>query len=189
MKGLVFISFLEFLELRLGIPALEDLLAQAPLATGGAFTAVGSYPDEEFGVLLGAGCAALGTEAPETLEEFGIYLFRRLAWEHEDLVGGYCGVLELLRRLDEHIHASVKAIHPDAEVPEFEVLREEGASIVLEYRSPRALEPLARGLLRGCFEHFNEPHTVCSEPHPSDPHRFTFFIDPVNAAADGSASA
>jgi hypothetical protein len=74
-------------------------------------------------------------------------------------------------------------------VPEFEVLREEGASIVLEYRSPRALEPLARGLLRGCFEHFNEPHTVCSEPHPSDPHRFTFFIDPVNAAADGSASA
>lgn len=181
MKGLVFISFIEFLELRLGVPALEQLLASTELASGGAYTSVGSYEDAEFGVLLGAGCGALGEEAGEVLEEFGVYLFRRLAWEHEDLVGDYTGVIELLRRLDEHIHPAVKAIHPDAEVPEFEVIREEGASIVLEYRSARSLPTLARGLLRGCFEHFGEPHVVRTEADPSDPHRFTFFIDPAPA--------
>ena len=181
MKGLVFISFIEFLELRLGVPALEQLLASTELASGGAYTSVGSYADEEFGALLGAGCGVLGEQPAEVLEEFGVYLFRRLAWEHEDLVGDYTGVIELLRRLDEHIHPAVKAIHPDAEVPEFEVIREEGASIVLEYRSARSLPTLARGLLRGCFEHFGEPHVVRTEADPSDPHRFTFFIDPAPA--------
>ena len=49
MKGLVFISFIEFLELRLGVPALEQLLASTELASGGAYTSVGSYEDAEFG--------------------------------------------------------------------------------------------------------------------------------------------
>ena len=54
----------------------------------------------------------------------------------------------------------VRKLYPDAELPRLFVETREAERLVLRYESPRSLEDLAEGLLRGCAHHFADPMRI-----------------------------
>jgi hypothetical protein len=67
-----------------------------------------------------------------------------------------CGIddaLDFLERVDKVIHVEVLKLYPDAMLPRFDTTRD-GHRLQMIYRSPRGMEDLAEGLIKGCLGHF-----------------------------------
>ena len=77
----------------------------------------------------------------------------------------------------------VNPLGSDAELPSFDHEEQDDGSMVLIYRSRRALADLAEGLLQGCIAHFNEPMQIKRNDLPSDDGahtRFTLSRPPID---------
>lgn len=169
MKGVVFTEFLDMVEQQHSLAMVEGVIERARPASGGAYTAVGSYPHGEMVALVQALSAATGTPVAELLRAFGRHLFHRFAATHSGLVPASGGALEFLARIESVIHREVLRLYPDAQLPRFEVEHREPDRLVLVYRSARHMEVLAEGLIAGCAEHHGEDLTVQREPVAGDP--------------------
>jgi hypothetical protein len=77
--------------------------------------------------------------------------------------------------LDGHIHVEVRKLYSDAELPSFDHEEQDDGSMVLIYRSRRALADFAEGLLQSCIAHFNEPMQINRKDMPSDDGAHTRF--------------
>lgn len=58
MKGVVFTEFLDFVSGALGSDVADDIINDADVPNGGAYTAVGTYPYTEMQALVTAPCRA-----------------------------------------------------------------------------------------------------------------------------------
>lgn len=160
MLGMVFTEFLEMIEERFS-PALADRLIEASgSANGGAYTAVGHYPHEEIVRMVLALSAETGAPVPDLLSAFGEHLFARLAHAYPSLLEAHPHLFDLLAGLDGCIHPEVLKLYPNAQLPHFEVLARDADHLLLRYDSPRRMEGLAAGLIRGAAVHFGEPVSV-----------------------------
>ena len=148
MKGLIFAEFVEFAETRLGVSL-----------PGAAYRADRNYPSSDLMTLVeGAGRAA-NQPSGAILVAFGRYLFTRFAALYPVFFVDTGSALELLARINTHVHDEVRKLYPDAEFPAFDVERAAG-QLTLVYRSRRPLADLAEGLIQGCVAHFGEPIAV-----------------------------
>ena len=77
MKGVVFTEFLDMVEQRFSPDMVDDIIEDANLPSGGAYTAVGTYPHDEMVALVVALSARSGAAVPDLLRAFGEYLFGR----------------------------------------------------------------------------------------------------------------
>ena len=64
---------------------------------------------------------------------------------------------------EDIIHAEVRKLYPDAELPSFIVEYHDADRLVLLYQSPRHFEDLAEGLMHGCVAHFKEPIRIIQD--------------------------
>ena len=163
MKGIVFTEFIEFAEQRFGVGTAERAVASAHLASGGAYTAVGTYDHRELVAIVVEISRSTNSPIPGLLEAFGMYLFDRFAVLYPNLFEGNDGTFEFLRRVDGYIHVEVMKLYPDAELPRFEVATNGSGELVLVYKSARAFGDLARGLMLGCAHHFGERISISTE--------------------------
>lgn len=167
MKGSVFVEFLDHLEQQLGFESADAIVTASGVSSGGAYTAVGTYPFAEMQALVGAAHAHTGVPVSTLLRDFGYVLFGRLAASHSHLIRDRMGPLDLLAHIQHHIHVEVRKLYPDAELPHFDQRR--GASTLeLIYRSPRGLADLCEGLIRGCFDHFGTAYELVREDLSAD---------------------
>jgi len=156
MKGIVFTEFLEFVEREFGDDTADEILEGAELASGGAYTAVGTYDPVEL-VRLVAGLAAVqDAQVSSLLRAFGRALLGRFTLSHPQFFEQAPDAFTFLAGVDRHIHSEVRKLYPEAELPVFEAARPEPGVLVLDYRSSRALADLAEGLIGGCLEQFGE---------------------------------
>lgn len=163
MKGVVFTEFLEMVEARYSADMVDDVLDDTRPASGGAYTSVGTYDHHEMVALLQALSRRSGVAVAVLLREFGEYLFGRFARAYPAVFGRPTDAFGFLAGLDGIIHAEVRKLYPDAELPRFEVESCDGSRLVLVYTSARHLEDLAEGLLRGCVAHFGGGETLSRE--------------------------
>lgn len=158
MKGMVFTEFLNFVDAEMGPEMVDQIIDDCgeALSTGGAYTAVGTYPCSEMGALLTALAHRSGTPPPDLLRSFG----KSLAVAFSESYRGYFtkakDLFDFISRIDNYIHVEVLKLYPDAELPSFEVISKNHNKIVLKYRSPRALHDLATGLFLASAEHYGE---------------------------------
>ncbi|WP_221793847.1 heme NO-binding domain-containing protein [Oceanobacter mangrovi] len=165
MLGMIFTELVEMVEERFSPALADDILAEAGLDHGGAYTAVGYYPFEELQTLVGLLAARTGIAVPDLIEAFGQYLFLSFTRSHSTLLAGKTTLLDLLETLDGDIHKEVYKLYPEARLPEFRVISRTEQQIELEYRSPHNLQPLALGLIKGGGAWFGHPQlTVESVP-------------------------
>lgn len=75
MKGIVFSEFLELVEEKFGLETVDHLIESTELASGGAYTAVGTYPHSEMVALVVALSQKSGIPVPDLLKVFGHHLF------------------------------------------------------------------------------------------------------------------
>lgn len=154
MKGVVFTEFMEMVEDRFSADMLDDIIDDAKLPHGGAYTAVGTYPHEEIVSLVVALSQRSGAPVADLLQAFGEHLFGQFVKGYPAFFAGTNDAFTFLAGIEDIIHAEVRKLYPDAELPKFEVEHHDPQRLVLVYDSRRHFEDLAEGLMRGCVKHF-----------------------------------
>ena len=75
------------------------------------------------------------------------------------------------------VHVEVLKLYPDAGLPDFETeISEDGNTLYFEYHSHRHFSDLARGLMDGAFEHWNETVHVDVEDRSTEDKQVIMFI-------------
>lgn len=160
MKGMLFTEFMELVESRMGPEMLDRIITDAQLPNDGAYTAVGTYNHEELVRLAIALSKATGMPLPALVHFVGYHLFPRFFESAAELFQGVDNVFDCLGRIDSVIHAEVRKLYPDAELPALPCTRLSDNEIELMYSSPRGLADLAAGLIDGCIAYYKEPIKV-----------------------------
>lgn len=162
MKGLVFRTFYEFCEANHGQEVLDEVIEAADLPNRGAYTTVGTYPFAHMEALLGAFLERTGKTQQGTLQEFGVFCFKKWVkiWPAE-----FDGkeLFDVLSNVDEFHERQVRKLYPDAELPSFRVESRTATELVLGYRSSKPLSDLAAGVIRGAGQHLEHPVSLSQE--------------------------
>ncbi|MBV8679434.1 MAG: heme NO-binding domain-containing protein [Aquitalea sp.] len=177
MKGVVFTEFLEMVEGLFSEDMVDDIIEDAGIASGGAYTAVGTYPFAELLALITALSQRSGLDTAQLVERFGHYLFGRFAVLYPHSIEGCSHAFAVLGNIEKYIHLEVKKLYPDAQLPEINVVSSDEQRLELLYSSPRCLAPLARGLIQGALDHFGEQGSIVLEPLNAEGSKVRFVVE------------
>ncbi|OLP44421.1 heme NO-binding domain-containing protein [Rhizobium oryziradicis] len=163
MKGVVFTEFLAFVSESWDEDMADDIVEASSLASGGAYTSVGTYDHREIICLLEALSVRVTLSKEALMQQFGFYLAGRFSVFFPQFFTR-CGTLfAFLASIDDYIHVEVKKLYPDAELPSFDVLDSDEAQMSMRYRSSRKMEALAEGLIYGAAHHFGRTINVVAK--------------------------
>ncbi|MBI2168984.1 MAG: heme NO-binding domain-containing protein, partial [Actinobacteria bacterium] len=154
MKGVIFNLLEQVVTDAHGEAAWNALLDDAGL--DGVYAAVGSYPDADLLALVEAGSKRLGVEQVALVRWFGEAALPLLADRYPEFFESHTSLFTFLPTLNDVIHAEVRKLYPEADVPEFGFVATGGEAISMDYRSPRRLCALAEGFVVGAARHFGE---------------------------------
>ena len=154
MKGIVFNLLEQLVTEEHGDETWEDLLDAADL--DGAYTSLGSYPDEHLFKLVGAASEALDTAPDDIIRWFGRSSLPLFAERYPGLFERHTQTKSFVLTLNDIIHPEVRKLYPGAIVPEFGFATPSENTVVMDYYSPRKLCAFAEGLLLGAGDHFSE---------------------------------
>ncbi len=145
----------------------QDVWDQIVDAAGvaGAYTSLGTYPDDELAALIDAAAQRLGTDKQQVYRFVGQNSIVRMYARYPDFFDRVADLGELLRSLDSFIHVEVVKSHQGATTPTFEVAEVDGGFDVI-YRSRRRMHALAAGLIEGTAIHYGTPVTIDIQPNP-----------------------
>jgi hypothetical protein len=85
-----------------------------------------------------------------------------------DIVSQFSSSFELVAAVDSIIHVEVLKLYPDAELPEFCVIKQNEKDMQVTYTSCRPFAYLARGLILGCADYYIENIAVDIENREHD---------------------
>jgi hypothetical protein len=154
MKGVVFNVVEEFVTSQWSSDVWDDLLDDA--AVDGAYTTLGTYPDEDLQALVAAASARFEMEPDDLLRVVGQYAFSGLGRRYPHFVEGHDGARTFLPTVNDIIHPEVLKLMPGATLPEFAIDQGDDGVMSMTYSSPRDLCLLAEGLILGAGDHFGE---------------------------------
>ena len=158
MKGIIF-NLLEAVVARdHGDETWDALLEAARL--DGAYTSLGSYPDDDLTKLVAAASATLGTPADAVMRWFGREVLPLLAERYPSFLSGHASAQSFVSTLNDVIHPEVRKLYPGADVPDFEFHRPSEETLVVRYRSTRKLCALAEGLIDGAAGYYAQVVTI-----------------------------
>lgn len=177
MKGLVFTEFLEMVEQQHGFVFTEELIDEANLPSGGAYTSVGTYDHSEMVRLLTVLSEKTGLSIPALLRAYGHYLFKSFERSYPHFLEKAKSAFDFLESIDQDIHVEVKKLYPDAELPAFSSKRLAPGKLELIYRSERKMGAFAQGLIEQSLVSFNEKARVSMENLQADGSEVKFTIE------------
>ena len=157
MKGIIFTSFIDFVEEQFDATVVEDMLDGSELSTGGAYTIVGTYPSRELLDMAGFIIKRYDLEPSSFLQSLGEFTFGKLVGRYDTLVSEFRDSFDCIYHVDQTIHKNVRKLYPDAELPDMKArLSDDGNRLTLEYRSTRPFMFLAHGLITGCLKYYGD---------------------------------
>lgn len=158
MKGVIFILLEKVVTEAHGEGVWDALLEKS--GASGAYTSLGSYPDEELLGLVAAASEATGRPQGEILTWFGRKAMPLLRERYPDFFARHQSTIPFIMTLNEIIHPEVRKLYPGAEAPDFGFRRTGADELELEYRSKKKMCALAEGLIQGAADVFSERVTV-----------------------------
>jgi hypothetical protein len=168
MKGIVFTNFFDMVEETLGFELVDQLINETELSTGGAYTGVGTYSHLELLSLASNLHKITNISLNDLLITYGEYLFPKLVPIAPDIIAKFSSTFELVAAVDSIIHVEVKKLYPDAELPNFEIIKHDHKDMIVTYTSCRPFAYLAYGLILGCAEYFNQEVQVSIKNRQAD---------------------
>ncbi len=177
MKGIVFTEFLELVEEKFGLEVVDEIIEKSQLESNGVYTSVGTYEFSEMLQLLQHLSENTGMSIDNLLLVYGEHLFAVLNKSYPGLAASFNDPIEMLASIENHIHVEVLKIYPDAELPTFEVVEKTKNSLVMIYKSSRAMHHFGLGLMNKTFEHFNSTATIVLEKIKEDGTEVKFIIN------------
>ncbi len=176
MKGIVFTEFLDLVEDKFGIEMVDKIISQSNLESEGIYTSIGTYKFSEMLQLLGNLNQNSGIPIDDLLLIYGEHFFSVIESSYRGLLSTYKDPIEMLSSIENHIHVEVRKIYPDAELPEFIVEDKTEDSLVMIYKSSRAMHHFGLGLMNKTFEHFNSTASILLEKIKEDGTEVKFVI-------------
>lgn len=176
MKGVVFTEFLDMVEAKHGADMVDDIIEDCDLASGGSYTAVGTYPHTEMVSLMVAFSQRIDCDTTTLLKDFGQHLFTRFHALYPSFFDNVHSAMDFMEGIEHIIHAEVRKLYPDAELPKFDVEYRDAHQLRMIYDSHRHFEDLAEGLIQGCIQHFGVPHLLEREDFAENQAGKTRFI-------------
>ncbi len=158
MKGVVFNLLEEIVARDHGEDTWDALLDTAGLE--GAYTSLGSYPDEDLLKLVGAASDSLDLPPDTVVRWFGANALPLLARTYPQFFAPHTNTRSFVLTLNEIIHPEVRKLYPGVDVPEFDFDTTSDEVLIMGYQSPRKLCSFAEGLLEGAAAHFNESVSI-----------------------------
>jgi hypothetical protein len=168
MKGVVFTTFLDLVETQFGDEVADRIIEESNLATGGAYTSVGTYDCDELIQMVVALSKHTDVPIPKLIFAFGQFLFKRFTETYPQLFSDADSAFDFLSKIHSYIHVEVKKLYPNAELPTIEHRFVDDHQMELVYKSSRPFADLAEGLIVATVEHFGEPITVVREDIGAD---------------------
>ena len=154
MKGIVFNLLEEAVSRTYGENTWDDLLETAGL--DGAYTSLGSYPDQQLMDLVAAASSATGTAPQSIIRWFGREAMPALAAGYPGFFVPHNDLGSFLNTLNDIIHPEVRKLYPGADVPTFGFTTAADGTITMRYGSPRRLCAFAEGLIEGAAAQFGQ---------------------------------
>jgi hypothetical protein len=154
VKGIIFNLAEDVVTEDGGQDTWDDLLELADVH--GAYTAVGSYPDEDLVAIVTAAAQAGGQNPDDVVRHIGRRSLPMLAQRFPEFFELHRSVRTLLPTLNSVIHPEVRKLYPGAEPPRFEFRTEDSGAILMDYHSARTMCSFAEGLTLGAGDHFGE---------------------------------
>jgi hypothetical protein len=122
----------------------------------GAYTSLGSYPDEEIYKLVAAAAAALGHPRAAILRWFGRKAMPLFAEKYPNFFATQTNTRRFLLTVNDIIHPEVRKLYPGANVPVFDFDTSSPDTLLMGYKSERKLCALAQGFVEGAADHYGE---------------------------------
>lgn len=161
MKGIVFIELLRMAEGAFGEQVVDQIIEGCDLPSGGAYTSVGQYSCAELMTLVQGISLHSGIASPDLKRQFGHWMHAHLVKNYPDFFADKPDALAMLESIENEVHAEVRKLYPDAELPRFDSERLAGEDALrLTYRSPRAMDDFCHGLVEACVAHFGTPAQI-----------------------------
>ena len=176
MKGIVFTEFLDLVEDKFGLEMVDKIIQNSNLESNGIYTSIGTYAFSEMLQLLQHLSTNTNISIDDLLLVYAEHFFAVLAQSYPELIESYKDPIEMLASIENHIHVEVVKIYPDAELPTFEVLEKTDNSLVMIYKSSRAMHHFGLWLMNKTFEHFNSTATIEMEKIKEDGTEVKFTI-------------
>mgnify|MGYP000565688878 CR=1 FL=1 len=177
MKGIVFTEFLELVEDKFGLEMVDDIITSSDLESNGVYTSVGTYSFSEMLQLLQHLSKNTGISIDNLLLVYAEHFFSVIEDSYPGLLATYKDPIEMISSIENHIHVEVRKIYPDAELPTFEVIDKTEDSLIMIYKSSRAMHHFGLGLMNKTFEHFNSTATIALERIKEDGTEVRFIIN------------
>ncbi len=176
MKGIVFTEFLDLVEHKFGLEMVDKIIEQSKLDSQGVYTAIGTYEFSEMLQLLQHLSRNTGISIDNLLLVYAEHFFGVLKDSYPDLLNIYTDPIEMIASIENHIHVEVRKIYPDAELPTFEIEERTEQSLIMIYKSSRAMHYFGLGLMNKTFEHFNASASIVLEKIKDDGTEVKFII-------------
>jgi hypothetical protein len=168
LKGIVFTEFLELVETKFGLQMVDKIISQSNLESNGAYTSIGTYNFSEMLQLLQHLSSNTNISIDNLLLAYAEHFFAVLVKSYPELILSYSEPIKMLTSIESHIHVEVKKIYPDAELPTFEIIEKTNNSLIMIYKSSRAMYYFGLGLINETFKHFNSSATIQFEKIKED---------------------
>ena len=180
MKGIVFTEFLDLVEDKFGIEMVDLIITQSKLESEGVYTSIGTYRFSEMLSLLQNLSTNTGVSTDQLLLIYAEHFFGVLKQSYPGLLATYKDPIEMLASIEDHIHVEVMKIYPDAELPTFVVEEKKENSLIMVYKSSRAMHHFGLGLMNKTFEHFNSKAEIVLEKLKEDGTEVKFIINKIS---------
>ena len=177
MKGIVFTEFLDLVESKFGLAMVDKIILQSELESNGSYTAIGTYKFSEMLQLLQNLNKNTGIAIDDLLLIYGEHFFSIIEKSYPGLLATYKDPIEMLSSIEDHIHVEVQKIYPDAELPTFTIEEKTDNSLIMIYKSSRAMYNFGLGLMNKTFEHFNAKASIVIEKIKKDGTEVKFLIN------------
>jgi hypothetical protein len=177
MKGIIFTEFLELVETKFGLEMVDEIISNSDLPSQGIYTAIGTYSFSEMLQLLQNLSARTQISIDHLLLAYGEHFFEVIKKSYPGLLNTYKDPIEMLSSIENHIHVEVRKIYPDAELPTFKVIEKTANSLIMDYKSSRAMHHFGLGLMNKTFEHFKSSAEIKLQKITKDGTQVRFIIN------------
>lgn len=176
MKGIVFTEFLDLVEDKFGLEMVDTIISKSKLESEGVYTSIGTYSFSEMLQLLTHLSNYTEISIDNLLLVYGEHFFSVIENSYSGLLATYKDPIDMLSSIENHIHVEVQKIYPDAELPTFVVEEKSENSLIMVYKSSRAMHHFGLGLMNKTFEHFNSTASIVLEKIKEDGTEVRFIV-------------
>ncbi len=155
MKGIVFTALNDLVEAQFGMEMWESILDQVHPESGGIYTSVEDFSDDELFAMVAALSEKTEITQTDLLQVFGRYLFSVLISRHPVFVDNEPDYFEFLKSIDGVIHKEVNKLYTNPNLPKMDWQQDDPDLLILSYTSPRKLCYLAVGLIEGAAAYYD----------------------------------